>query len=317
MAGDDTGENLNPVQHEVLAALRVPDDWSPLEGAVVARTEQLLVDELGPVSERFTKDDPLWIGKHALATVHGCELHFLEQAKEPFAWNVNTVRGTIVHKAVELLLNWRGPVTPADLVDEAIDAIAQNPRERASDFLDQMPGADMAQLRGAVLGAVTNFVDTFPPLKRQWRPLVEYPAYYSLFADSVVFSARMDLVIGAPGRRVIVDLKTGRLTPTHRDDLRFYALVETLKSRQAPRLVASFSLDASRLDEEPVTEDVLAAAVRRTARGAVAIAELRGGDREPVVRPGPQCRWCPGAETCDEGSRHLRALAGDDDRAAV
>ena len=303
-------DDLNPIQHEVLAALRVPDEWEPLEGGVVARTEQLLVDELAPVKGLFTADDPLWISKHALTTVHGCERHHVEQAKEPFSWNVNTVKGTIVHKAVELYLNWPGSVTPAELVDEAVAAIAQNPRERASDFLDQLPAADMAQLRGAVLAAVTNYVDTFPPLKKQWRPLVEYPAYYSLFSDSVVFSTRMDLVIGAPGRRVIIDLKTGRLTSTHRDDLRFYALVETLKSRQVPRLVASFSLDASRLDEEQVSEDVLQAAVRRTARGAIAIAQLRSGEREPTVRPGPQCRWCPVSADCAEGSAHLEELAG-------
>ena len=303
-------DDLNPIQHEVLAALRVPDEWEPLEGGVVARTEQLLVDELAPVKGLFTADDPLWISKHALTTVHGCERHHVEQAKESFSWNVNTVKGTIVHKAVELYLNWPGSVTPAELVDEAVTAIAQNPRERASDFLDQLPAADMAQLRGAVLAAVTNYVDTFPPLKKQWRPLVEYPAYYSLFSDSVVFSTRMDLVIGAPGRRVIIDLKTGRLTSTHRDDLRFYALVETLKSRQVPRLVASFSLDASRLDEEQVSEDILQAAVRRTARGAIAIAQLRSGEREPTVRPGPQCRWCPVSADCAEGSAHLEELAG-------
>lgn len=304
---------LNPIQHEVLATLRVPDNWQALEGGVIARTEQLLVDELAPLRGVFTADEPLWVSKHALTTVHGCELHHVEQARAPFAWNVNTVRGTIVHKAVELLINWDGPVTPADIVDAAVASISQNPRERASDFLDQLAPADAAELRGAVLNSVTNFVDCFPPLRRQWRPLVEYPAYYSLFDGSVVFSTRMDLVIGQPGRRVIIDLKTGRLTATHRDDLRFYALVETLKSRQVPRLVASFSLDAARLDDEPVTEDVLQAAVRRTARGAIAIAELRSGRREPSVRPGVQCRWCPVAAGCEAGQRHLREIAGDTD----
>ena len=53
-----------------------------------------------------------------------------------------------------------------------------------------------------------------------------------------------------------IDLKTGRITPTHRDDLRFYALIETLRSRQAPRRLASYSLDAARLDDEDVTEGV-------------------------------------------------------------
>ncbi|NBU15823.1 MAG: hypothetical protein EBS48_02215 [Actinobacteria bacterium] len=306
-------DDLNPIQFEVLSTLRVPEDWRPLDPGVVAAVESLLVETLAPLRGRFTAENPLRINKNGLSTVHGCEKFHVEQKRQPFAWNVNTVRGTIVHKAVELLLNWRGPVTPADVVDEAIASIADNPRESASDFLDQLPAAQMAELRGAVMSAVTNFVDCFPPLKRQWRPLVEYSVLYDLFDKSVQFNTRMDLVIGQPGRRVLIDLKTGRVTPTHRDDLRYYALIETLRTRQAPRLLASYSLDSARLDEEEVSEGVLQAAVRRTAAGAIAIAELQLKSREPRVRPGMQCRWCPVAEDCQEGQRHLREMAGGDD----
>ena len=306
-------DDLNPIQFEVLSTLRVPEDWRPLDPGVVAAVETLLVETLAPLRGRFTAENPLRINKNGLSTVHGCEKFHVEQKRQPFAWNVNTVRGTIVHKAVELLLNWRGPVTPADVVDEAIASIADNPRESASDFLDQLPAAQMAELRGAVMSAVTNFVDCFPPLKRQWRPLVEYSVLYDLFDKSVQFNTRMDLVIGQPGRRVLIDLKTGRVTPTHRDDLRYYALIETLRTRQAPRLLASYSLDSARLDEEEVSEGVLQAAVRRTAAGAIAIAELQLKSREPRVRPGMQCRWCPMAGECAEGQRHLREMAGGED----
>jgi hypothetical protein len=304
-------DDLNPIQFEVLSTLRVPEDWRPLDPGVVAAVETLLVETLAPLRGRFTAENPLRINKNGLSTVHGCEKFHVEQKRQPFAWNVNTVRGTIVHKAVELLLNWRGPVTPADVVDEAIASIADNPRESASDF--QLPAAQMAELRGAVMSAVTNFVDCFPPLKRQWRPLVEYSVLYDLFDKSVQFNTRMDLVIGQPGRRVLIDLKTGRVTPTHRDDLRYYALIETLRTRQAPRLLASYSLDSARLDEEEVSEGVLQAAVRRTAAGAIAIAELQLKSREPRVRPGMQCRWCPVAGECAEGQRHLREMAGGED----
>ena len=306
-------DDLNPIQFEVLSTLRVPEDWRPLDPGVVAAVETLLVETIAPLRGMFTAENPLRINKNGLSTVHGCEKFHVEQKRQPFAWNVNTVRGTIVHKAVELLLNWRGPVTPADVVDEAIASIADNPRESASDFLDQLPAAQMAELRGAVMSAVTNFVDCFPPLKRQWRPLVEYSVLYDLFDKSVQFNTRMDLVIGQPGRRVLIDLKTGRVTPTHRDDLRYYALIETLRTRQAPRLLASYSLDSARLDEEEVSEGVLQAAVRRTAAGAIAIAELQLKSREPRVRPGMQCRWCPVAGECAEGQRHLREMAGGED----
>ena len=304
-------EQLNPLQQHVLESLRIPDGWHPLDPSVIGDVESMLKEALSPLDGRFTREKPLRVNKHGLATVHGCERHHVAQKKAPFAWTVNTVRGTIVHKAIELLLNWSGPVTPADIVDEAISSIAQNQRESASEFLDQLPPAEMAELRGVVVGAVTNFVDCFPPIKRTWRPLVEYTALYSLFGQSVQFNTRMDLVLGRTGSRVIIDLKTGRISPVHREDLRFYALVDTLRSRQAPRKLGSYSLDSARLEEEDVTEGVLQAAVRRTADGAIAIAQLELGDRQPTVRPGVQCRWCPVADSCEEGQRELRALSGD------
>ena len=100
-----TEDHLNPLQQEVLASLRIPEGWHPVEPRVIADVEQLLVDALAPVRGRFTKENPLRVNKHGLSTVHGCEKHHVEQKKEAFSWNVNTVRGTIVHKAIELLLN--------------------------------------------------------------------------------------------------------------------------------------------------------------------------------------------------------------------
>jgi hypothetical protein len=143
--------------------------------------------------------------------------------------------------------------------------------------------------------------------------MVEYSASYSLFNNSIIFSSRMDLVLGGPGRKVIIDLKTGRLTPTHRDDLRFYALVETLRSRQPPRSLGSYSLDAARLDDEPVSEGLLQASVRRTAQATLLIADLALKTRIPDRRPGFQCRWCPINDECEVGARYLRQMSGEED----
>jgi len=35
--------------------------------------------------------------------------------------------------------------------------------------------------------------------------------------------------------------------------------------------------------------------------------------REPEVRPGFQCRWCPANESCEVGAQYLRQLAGEDE----
>jgi len=305
---------LNPLQQTILDALGVPAEWQPLPDDLVNSLETQLTDALTGIESMFSPDAPLRVNKHYLATVHGCEAHFMADREKPFSWNINTVRGTIAHKAIELLLNWRDPIIPAELVDAAITSVAENPRESASDFIVSLPAHELAELRGAVVGYVSNFLECFPPIKPQWRPMVEYTAMYSLFGGSILFTSRMDLVLGAPGRKVLIDLKSGRITPTHRDDLRFYALVETLRSRRPPRRLGTYSLDSARLDHEEVTEGLLQAAVRRTAQGTLLMADLVGKTRQPEVRPGFQCRWCPLNDTCEEGQRFLWQLAnGNED----
>lgn len=304
---------LNPLQQVILDELGLPPGWEPLPSSVVTSIEEQLLELLAPIEGRFTADNPLRVNKHQLATVHGCEKFHMLQREAPFAWNINTVRGTIAHKAIELMLNWNGPAIPQSIVDAAITSVAENPRESASDFISSLPAHELAELRGAVVSAVTTFLECFPPIKPAWRPIIEYSASYSMFDQSVIFTSRMDLVLGAPGRKVIIDLKTGRLSQTHRDDLRFYALIETLRSRMAPRQVGSYSLDAARLDNEDVSEGLLQAAVRRAAQGTLLIADLVLKTREPERRAGVQCRWCPLNETCEPGVQLLRQLSGETD----
>lgn len=309
----DVETELNPLQQAVIDALGIPPEWEPLPQQVIEALENQLIAALEPIAGSFTAEAPLRINKHHIATVHGCEKFHVLQRQAAFAWNINTVRGTIAHKGIELLLNWREPVIPAEIVDAAITSVAENPRESASGFLVSLTAHEMAELRGGVLGAVTNFIECFPPIKAQWRPMVEYSASYSLFDGSIIFSSRMDLVLGGPGKKVIIDVKTGRLTPTHRDDLRFYALVESLRSRQTPRQLGSYSLDSARLESENVTHELLQSAVRRTAEGTLLIADLVLKTREPQVRPGAQCRWCPINDSCELGAKYLRQLSGEEE----
>lgn len=304
---------LNPLQETILDEIRLPAGWEPLPAAITDSLEAELTKALSPLKGRFTADAQLRITKHMLATVHGCEAHFLAQHAEPFAWNINTVRGTIAHKGIEILLNLPSPIAPGDLADAAMQSVAENPRESAADFINGLALADRAELRSAVVVYLTTYMECFPPLKSSWKPVVEYPVTFSLFDQSIVLSARMDLVIGVLGRKVILDIKTGRTLPVHRDDLRFYALVETLRSRRAPRMTGTYSLESARLESEPVTEGMLRAAVKRTAHGAIAVAELLGKDRSPEVRAGAQCRWCPLADTCATGTAYLTRLADPDD----
>ena len=107
--------------------------------------------------------------------------------------------------------------------------------------------------------------------------------------------AKADIVIGKnvgnDSRKVLIDLKSGRLVDRHREDLRFYALVETLCVR-SPRGVASFSLEAGEAAVDPVTEAMLRSTLRRTLDAIARIIELTIEGCAPKPPPGIDCFRC-------------------------
>ena len=158
---------------------------------------------------------------------------------------------------------------------------------------------------------VTKFSESFPPLDRRSNPVTEAAARWPLDGP-ILLQARVDLMMGRPSgnesRKVIIDLKTGRPSPRHRQDLGFYALLETLARSVPPRKVATFYLDSSEAQVEDVSERLLRTSVRRTLDGINAIVELESEGRSPIKRPGTSCRWCPIADDCDEGQAYLADL---------
>jgi len=306
-----SNQELNPTQQAVVDVLGKPAGWVPLPTTVVDTLRIQLEESLAPLAAKLSPEHPLYISKSSLTTVHGCEAHFMASL-DTFEWTLMNVRGTVMHKAVELSINWRGPVEPADLVDEALARLEDEESRGPSEFIAQLSPGDRAQLRGYAVDLYTKFEESFPPLKASWRPVTESAARVELFNGAIFMSTRVDLTLGGPGSKVIIDLKSGRIYSNHREDLRFYALVESLRSGQAPRRLATYSLESARADVEEVTEGVLQAAARRVVDGATAIYELTRENREPKLNPGPQCRWCPLKDSCEIGQQFLERGFEDD-----
>ena len=299
----------NPAQQEVLATLGArPHERPAFDPRLKAELRAELEARLEPVAARVPDGDVLWVSKHLLGTVHGCEGLFIAQEAEEFEWSPATARGTVAHKAIELSVHWRGDPAPGLLVDEAIARLIAG-TDRISGYLEGLGEAERAELRSEAVERTTMFVECFPPLESRWRPVTESRLRADLCDDRIVLQGKVDLTVGRPdgtrAGKVLLDLKTGGFGPAHRDDLRFYALVETLRLGVPPRLLATYYLDAARLQQEAVTEELLRSALERVVRGAAAVIELRHDGRSPVLRPGPPCRWCPRRPDCPEGLRWL------------
>jgi hypothetical protein len=280
---------------------------------------------LAPVVAALPEDEHLFVNKHALASVHGCEARYLAELDGQFSWSVPLARGTIAHRAIEVGVSWSGPPNPADLVAEALARAAQG-TDGLGDWLRTCGDFDRADLQSQATERVSTFFECFPPLKRQWRPTLEGRVRAELFEGRIVLAGKYDLSLGtaqgATAGKVIIDFKTGGFSPTHLDDLRFYALLDTLKIGTPPRLLANYYLDEGRAHPEAVTVALLESAVARTVDGIGRIAQLHEvahhrvePDQAGVTkRPGPPCRWCPLVASCDEGTAFLtRDEVGDDD----
>ena len=299
----------NPAQAEVLAALGArPHERPEFDPRLRAHLREELEARLEPVAARVPDGEVLWVSKHLLSSVHGCEGFFLAQEAEAFAWSPPIARGTVSHKAIELSISWRGDPSAGELVDEAIARLIAS-GDRIADYLGGLGEGERAELHGEAVERVSMFLECFPKLEARWRPVAESRLRADLNDDKIVLSGKVDLTVGrGEGTRagkVLIDLKTGGFSPVHRDDLRFYALVETLRLGVPPRLLASYYLDGGRLQDEVVTEDLLRSALARAVDGADAAVALKHEGRTPQLKPGAPCRWCPQRHTCEVGVRFL------------
>lgn len=312
--GDQPVDELNPAQQQVLDELGSTDRpvfRDDLRDDLRAYLEEQVSQ---PVS---VTDEALFLSKHQLGLLHGCEARYMAERDQPFSWSIPSARGSVAHKAIELLVTHRHSPTPLDLVERALERI-EDDEQSLGDFLRGLDEGQRAELASRTNDFVTTFMETFPPLERRWKPVPEYSLRALLCDDRLTLRGKADLSLGyvRHGReagKVLIDLKTGQPTHGHLEDLRFYALLEVLKMGVPPRLLVSYYLDAGTPRSEAVTEDLLWAAARRVVDGVTTMVALTGSEaREPAKTPGMNCRWCPINDLCDDGRRYLDGSEEDD-----
>src|SRR5262249_16473958 len=119
--------DLTPAQAAVLDALRVGSEGRPtfapqLGGELRSELEARLAPAI-PAMDAIGVDK-LWISKHKVASVLGCERRFLAELDDSFGgWTVARARGTVAHRAIELSMHVHGAPVPNQLVDHALVAL--------------------------------------------------------------------------------------------------------------------------------------------------------------------------------------------------
>jgi hypothetical protein len=307
---------LNPAQQALTDELGARRDERPsFRDDLREHLRHELEETLAPLLSDV-KEPPLFVSKRDLAMIHGCEARFVAEQDIEFAWTPAMARGSVAHKAIELSVAWRGTPTPLDLVEGAMGRLEHDERSIGA-YIRTLSEAERADLVGQANDFVAAFLETFPPLRRPWRPVAESRVRAELCEGNLALSGRVDLSLGQPegnvAGKVLFDLKTGRPSPGHREDLRFYALLETLKSGVPPRLLVNYYLESGDAHNEAVTEDVLWTAAQRMVDAVDKIMALTGpGSRPADTSPSPGCRWCPGLGSCTDG-RNFLARTDDDD----
>lgn len=293
---------LNPAQQAVADGLLSLRDAGPrVDSDTVAhirrgfeeRTQWAVdaLDEAGQV---------LPVNKYTVRTALSCETRW--QFGGNFAWNVANAAGSVAHRAAELLLVGRLNATPLDATNAAIELMREENSGFAA-FVEDGPPARAAAMRADAITHVSSLVDGFPVLPKRLFPRTEQSFQATLGSRTIQLNARPDLAIGRPAgpdaRSLLIDLKTGMPHQSHVDDLRFYALVFTLRWGAPPWRIASYYAPDGSWSAEDVDADVLAAAARRTSDAILRMTEILCSQRPPALSPGPGCAWCALAETCD------------------
>lgn len=315
MTEDLHTQQLNPAQQQVLDQLgntERPRFRGDLREDLRNSLEEAfgeLIAAYQPPDQRANTKRILSITKRSLGLLHGCEARYIADENDEFTWSLPIARGSVAHKAIELFITHRGNPTPLELVEGALARIENDQRDLSA-YVQQLTEAERADLAGQANDFVTTFTETFPPLKREWRPVAESRVMALFCDDQIELRGRVDLSIGrARGNyagKVLIDLKTGRPNNGHVEDLRLYALLETLKLGVPPRLIVSYYMDAGTPRQEEVTEDLLWSASQRLVDGVAKMVALTGPEQRPPNKTaGPNCRWCPIQADCDEGQAFL------------
>jgi len=251
--------------------------------------------------------EPLALSKERLNELDRCEGSFhahLAGEGPPFVHSAASAAGTLAHRAIEMDVAVSAEVEPDRVVELASERLGSDRRFAPYwEGLDQVARAELAM---QAVRSLEQFRASFPPvraLRRALAPVTELWLEARFASGRVTVRGKVDLLLNPPrpGRatRVLIDLKGGRARSEHPEDMRLYALLQTLRTGVPPGRVATFFLSSGEWMLEDVTESTLEHAAGRVV-AAVGSASRRARGDPPRLVPGAHCARCPVRERCPE-----------------
>lgn len=303
---------LTPRQRNILERLIDYGGERPTFASDIAsRLRSRLESGFAPlVGARPPERAPWKLTKRALTEVRTCEGLHVARRDVAFEWSTAIARGSLAHRAIERILIDARPRSPLEQARVTVERAAAG-EDDLGDFVRSLDEDDRADLVRDVSNTSVEFVTQWPPIPSGWAPRVEVPVRTEICNGRVVLKGVYDLALGKPqgseARVLIVDFKSGAIYDDHLDELRFYALVETLRAEVPPYRIAAYSLEGAGYRVEVVSEEMLHGVVDWVLEGAAALAALAACDRDPVLSPSPLCAYCPAgtAGTCGPGVDYL------------
>lgn len=287
---------------EDLLGWRTPRPPAPV--GLDAELRHLLEDGIEPIAAEIPDGENVFVGKSSLDRLV-CDGLFLDREESEFSWSLPMVLGKLAHKAIED--DWRSGATlaPGEVVDRSWRQFAST-ADGFAGFLNGLDAPTDATLRHDATQYLTEFRDTWPPMPDWMQPRLESKVRVTLAGGRVVLGGTPDLTMGRlrgdSCRMLLVDFKTGMRKPqSERDELRFYALLLTLKYGVPPFRWAAYYVAECAWSAEDFDPQLLYAAVRRVIDGvaqAVKMRYHRPADDALALRGGSWCRWCSRREYC-------------------
>jgi hypothetical protein len=167
-----------------------------------------------------------------------------------------------------------------DPMTDGLDALAVDPRhDEVFDFVRGLTGSELTEFKDELETQSAILVSKWPRLAPAWLPRTQERISVPLAGGRVVLVGIIDLMIGVPSAGQasvgLVEVKSGRARSEDREDLRFYALLETLRSGAAPFRLATFYTRTGQLDAEDVDDELLATSVQRVIGAVTRLAGSR------------------------------------------